>query len=324
MNDFIYKKKSYSKKALKNKTTLIGCLAFISFIAFFVAFWHVSMWLLLFFILAIVFTCMYLRGKWILKHGVSAPPAQANISPLPAQPAASVPVSYNKPYIPTPASPQITQEVQKAQAQMFQGSQPVQTQLVREPLVIATPEPAIAHSNNADTTTIESHQNETVTDSHVSTDEPKKARFVMPDYDKEYNFKASGTSFRKDNFCDILYENYAFSMTKKELVEMGMIDERIYKYEQGGGEAELIPEPDNQYDPNAIAIYFEGTHVGYVPASKCAKVKKLMDSGTIVYVFADICDGPFKIVSENDDGKYSMSTKNHDFSVRMTLFIKNS
>lgn len=63
MYDFMYKKKSYLKKALKGKTTLFGALAFVSFIAFFVAFWNVSLWLLLFFILAIVFTCMYLHGK---------------------------------------------------------------------------------------------------------------------------------------------------------------------------------------------------------------------------------------------------------------------
>ena len=145
----------------------------------------------------------------------------------------------------------------------------------------------------------------------------------MPDYDDDYDFKVSGTSFRKENFYDILSEDYFWDMTKGELVELGMIDEPIYKYENGGGEAKLIPEPDNQYDPDAIAVYVDDTHVGYVPSKKCAKVKRLLDSGTIVYAFAEIYGGPFKIIRENDDGKYTISRKDHDFGVQVTLYIKN-
>lgn len=30
----------------------------------------------------------------------------------------------------------------------------------------------------------------------------------------------------------------------------------------------LVPEPDNPHDPEAIAIYFEDTMIGYVPSSE--------------------------------------------------------
>ena len=39
---------------------------------------------------------------------------------------------------------------------------------------------------------------------------------------------------------------------------------------------ELIPEPENEHDPNAIKVIVDGQHIGYVPADKCAKVKKIL------------------------------------------------
>lgn len=31
---------------------------------------------------------------------------------------------------------------------------------------------------------------------------------------------------------------------------------------------DLVPEPDNPHDPNAVALYFHGTKLGFVPASQ--------------------------------------------------------
>lgn len=33
-----------------------------------------------------------------------------------------------------------------------------------------------------------------------------------------------------------------------------------------GDVLELVPEFDNPYDPNAVAIYYQGAHLGYVPS----------------------------------------------------------
>ena len=43
----------------------------------------------------------------------------------------------------------------------------------------------------------------------------------------------------------------------------------------------LEEEPDNQYDPNAIKVILDGKHIGYVPAKKCKKVKKILQKHTI-------------------------------------------
>lgn len=145
----------------------------------------------------------------------------------------------------------------------------------------------------------------------------------VPDYDEEYSFKASGTSFKEDNILLLLCENDLFTMSKDELIEYAMTDEPIYKYDTIAQSAELIQEPENEYDPNAIAIYTDNVHIGYVPSKKYAKVKKLLDSGSVVFVLVEITGGPCKIIKMNDEGNYSSSTRNHSFSVNVTLCIKN-
>jgi hypothetical protein len=42
----------------------------------------------------------------------------------------------------------------------------------------------------------------------------------------------------------------------------------------GGGSKHtfaLVPEPKNPVDPNAVAIYCKGIHIGYISASMCAR-----------------------------------------------------
>ncbi|MBR2555101.1 MAG: HIRAN domain-containing protein [Aeriscardovia sp.] len=46
--------------------------------------------------------------------------------------------------------------------------------------------------------------------------------------------------------------------------------------EQREHSLELIEEPENKHDPNAIKVIVDGQHIGYVPAKKCEKVKKIL------------------------------------------------
>ena len=48
-----------------------------------------------------------------------------------------------------------------------------------------------------------------------------------------------------------------------------------------GSELTLQFEPDNPHDANAIAIYSEGSHVGYVPAFVNTKIGVKLDAGLV-------------------------------------------
>ena len=42
---------------------------------------------------------------------------------------------------------------------------------------------------------------------------------------------------------------------------------------------ELVREPDNPYDANAIAVHWQGRRVGYVPREANTEVARMMDEG---------------------------------------------
>lgn len=119
---------------------------------------------------------------------------------------------------------------------------------------------------------------------------------------KKYAFKVAGISRRqKDITSKLLPENSDYMLSKSELVEIGAIDERIYKYSPIELDAELVPEPDNPRDPNAIKVLVDGVQLGYVPADKTGKVKGLLEKEQIRAISSAFYGGPYKIIHEDFD-----------------------
>jgi len=56
----------------------------------------------------------------------------------------------------------------------------------------------------------------------------------------------------------------------------------------------LKSEPENPYDPDAVAIYFEGTRLGYIPQTKNSYISSLLYLG-----YSNIIE--VKINSHNPD-----------------------
>lgn len=44
-----------------------------------------------------------------------------------------------------------------------------------------------------------------------------------------------------------------------------------------GDEVQLEREPDNSYDANAVAVYAEGEHIGYIPAANNLQLALALD-----------------------------------------------
>ena len=96
-------------------------------------------------------------------------------------------------------------------------------------------------------------------------------------------------------------ENPDYSMTKKELIEAGMTEERIWKCSFSPSSIRLVPEPDNPHDPNAIKVLVDGIHVGYIKQGSCAHIRNIYKNKSIVQVSCEISGGPYKFVSEDYD-----------------------
>ncbi|MBS9783801.1 HIRAN domain-containing protein [Candidatus Gracilibacteria bacterium] len=46
-----------------------------------------------------------------------------------------------------------------------------------------------------------------------------------------------------------------------------------------GTELKLKAEPENQYDHNAVAVYFEDKKIGYIPRSQNREIAKFLQAG---------------------------------------------
>ena len=137
--------------------------------------------------------------------------------------------------------------------------------------------------------------------------------------------KVTGIQYYMDNIMELASENLDYDLSKKELVDQGMIDERIWKYEFFVSNVELVPEPDNPEDPNAIKVIADGEQVGYIKKGSCSKVLKAIENGTIRKIDCDIGGGPYKVVYEEyDDEKerdvYELEKDETNFFVRLTVY----
>ncbi len=106
-------------------------------------------------------------------------------------------------------------------------------------------------------------------------------------------------------------------MTTREIKELE--DETIHKYEQilEYDTIEFISEPDNKYDPNAIAIHHnEMGMIGYVPSDRNESLKNFLDKRTEFVTELNLFGGPSKTVFDGE-----ISSDNSDIGARIKILI---
>lgn len=75
------------------------------------------------------------------------------------------------------------------------------------------------------------------------------------------------------NVAGIMYKN-----------DDGTDRQEILRRCQEGDEVELVREPNNMYDPNAVAVYVGNEQVGYLFREEASEVAPLLDAGYIADV----------------------------------------
>ena len=135
----------------------------------------------------------------------------------------------------------------------------------------------------------------------------------------------AGTSFRHEALMALGVENVDYPKTKRELIEDSIIGERVYKTDFYANHVELVPEPDNPNDPNAIKVVVDGQHIGYIKKGSCAHVRKLIESDVIKAMRCEIKGGRYKMLLEEDDyekTRYELITDEHPLCADLYLTIK--
>ena len=138
--------------------------------------------------------------------------------------------------------------------------------------------------------------------------------------------RVAGISFREDAVLSLGTSNPDFDLTKKELIEDGVIYERVYKTDFLVTSCDLIPEPDNPVDPKAIKVVVDGVHIGYIKKGSCSHIHKLLREGSIDRITCEIAGGPYKIIvtDYDEDGEeiYTLEKETALMSAVVTIRLK--
>lgn len=111
-------------------------------------------------------------------------------------------------------------------------------------------------------------------------------------------FKIAGVSYRQKEIESIGEPNPDYDLSKSELLEQYSDGDKIYRLDFFP-KIELVKEPTNKYDNNAIRIMANGVHIGYVPRDKTKRINELIDANKIIFIGADIEGGKYKMIDGN-------------------------
>lgn len=158
-------------------------------------------------------------------------------------------------------------------------------------------------------------------------DAPATAQAAEKPPISEKVYRVAGTSYRIDNILKLAEDNPDYDKTKRELIDDDLTDERIWKYEFYPSKVELIPEPDNPNDANAIKVVVDGEHIGYIKAGSCAHIHKVIEKNRISSVSCEIGGGPYKyLYSEYDPDKdkdvYTLEKNESNFFATLHILEK--
>lgn len=119
---------------------------------------------------------------------------------------------------------------------------------------------------------------------------------------KTEKFKITGISYCKDDIiANLAVENDDYSLSKRELLEEYSEGDKIFEYEFDTTPLELVPEPENEFDSNAIKVMVNGIKVGYIKKGSTAHLKNLLDSPDFSGKSIEIYGGKFKEIDDDDN-----------------------
>lgn len=113
---------------------------------------------------------------------------------------------------------------------------------------------------------------------------------------KSQRHKLENLEAHMEEIMDLVEKNEDYKLSKKALIEDVRDNEKIYEFELfgtttcsigGGGE---------------IQVFVSDTHIGDIKKGSRARVKKLLESGTIQRIDAEISGGNYKLLHETEDG----------------------
>lgn len=124
---------------------------------------------------------------------------------------------------------------------------------------------------------------------------------------EEAGFKVKGLFYHMENVEAIGQPNPDYKKSKSALIKEGKTETKIYKTVYGTPLCELVREPDNEHDKNAIRVEVDHRLIGYISKRQNKALLKIMDEKKILTSDVMIVGGPYKMIGA-DGSSYSDKT----------------
>lgn len=118
-------------------------------------------------------------------------------------------------------------------------------------------------------------------------------------------FDVVGLAYNEEALEELRTESDDWSMSRKELLEEYSDGDRLYRYEWPLSPVEVVPEPENEHDPNALKVLLCGKKIGYVKKDQTDAVRALL--GQDLRVWVELEGGEAKVFEEDEDEKIQIS-----------------
>lgn len=120
----------------------------------------------------------------------------------------------------------------------------------------------------------------------------------------KHSFILAGCAYHVDAIKSLMEPNDDYSLSIRDLCETYDVGDKVFKSVENINKLQLVPEPDNPHDKNAIAVLGDGVKIGYIAKKDIPEVNRIMalDSyrGAIC---EDIWLGDYKEIDEDEDEK---------------------
>jgi len=176
----------------------------------------------------------------------------------------------------------------------------------------------------------------------VETITPTQNRPQEPVDYKLFNFNVAGVTAENDKGKDIqrLLKRYGKlhceengielfgGYTNRELIEDGISISEFDGLDFVNSEVSFVPEPTNEYDPNAIKVFIdfgneEIHHVGYVPKKHTSKLNDILNSQETINIVASYVGGKIKEIDYDfEKDKDVVITKELTLGVEIVIKYK--
>lgn len=139
--------------------------------------------------------------------------------------------------------------------------------------------------------------------------------------DSNVTYRVAGVCYHKDDIMQLAYKNPMIDMSAEEIDKHGMIGKKIWAYKFHSNIVQLIPEPENIHDKNAIKVEVDGHFIGYIPSENCAVVLTAIQKKKISNVSCFIGGGPYKCVYRTNSGEYCVDDDKFDYSATIHIAL---